>query len=662
MFGIEIDFVAIGTLINLSLSAAIAIITGSAFLYVLSRNIRNQVTWAFGALLLFVTITYAGDLGVSYSTELSDAEVWLRFQWAGIAFVPAAYVHLSHALLELTGSPSRGRRRAFAAALYLLAFVFFFLGIGGDSLVSSVQADPAPHLGAGPVFWVFVIYFAGAVLISLNFIVRARQRSLTRPMRRRMTWLLLSYIAPALAVFPFLVLAYPSVLNSPLIFYTVLAFVDSVLAVMLVAMAYPLVFLASLLPDRLVKAQMLQYLLRGPLVAIAALAVIIWIPRAGLVLGLPGDEVMPFLAVGTILLLQWGVSIVRPPLERLLIYTGDQAEIRRIHELERRLLTGTDFKQLLESILAALCDYLRVQTAFVASLGEDGPRLEWAIGLHDELSDQLIHSPELAAVTQPSAQNGEVPTLVPHGDRFLWNGFWLVPLRYENAEDPESPSSLVGIMGVATLAGATLDPDEEVVVNTLALRAAEVLEDRRLQSEVFAALEGLLPGMEATQRLRGEARYGSVEALTRPAEELLHDPNFTQFVKDALSHYWGGPKLSDSQLMGLSIVRQALAENEGNPQRALRAVLQQAIERMKPSSQRSMTTAEWILYNILEMRFIQGRKVREVALRLAMSESDLYRKQRVAIEAVATMMAEMERSSQLDENESVETYLLDGPS
>jgi hypothetical protein len=56
-----------------------------------------------------------------------------------------------------------------------------------------------------------------------------------------------------------------------------------------------------------------------------------------------------------------------------------------------------------------------------------------------------------------------------------------------------------------------------------------------------------------------------------------------------------------------------------------------------------MTTPEWVLYNILELKFLQGRKVREVARRLAMSEADLYRKQRVAIEAVARTLAEMER-------------------
>src|SRR5690606_42130362 len=79
--------------------------------------------------------------------------------------------------------------------------------------------------------------------------------------------------------------------------------------------------------------------------------------------------------------------------------------------------------------------------------------------------------------------------------------------------------------------------------------------------------------------------------------------------------------------------------------RAMRAVLQEAIENLRPEGQRSMTTAEWILYNILEMRFVQGRKVRDVALRLAMSESDLYRKQRVAIEAVTEVVAAMERAA-----------------
>jgi hypothetical protein len=74
----------------------------------------------------------------------------------------------------------------------------------------------------------------------------------------------------------------------------------------------------------------------------------------------------------------------------------------------------------------------------------------------------------------------------------------------------------------------------------------------------------------------------------------------------------------------------------------MRAILRQGIESVKPDGERKFT-AEWILYNILEMKFMQGRKVREIALRLAMSEADLYRKQRVAIEEVAKALVDMER-------------------
>ena len=69
------------------------------------------------------------------------------------------------------------------------------------------------------------------------------------------------------------------------------------------------------------------------------------------------------------------------------------------------------------------------------------------------------------------------------------------------------------------------------------------------------------------------------------------------------------------------------------------------VDRVRPEGERRFTT-EWILYNILEMKFIEGRKVREVASRLAMSEADLYRKQRVAVESVARAIAEMEEQSQ----------------
>ena len=118
----------------------------------------------------------------------------------------------------------------------------------------------------------------------------------------------------------------------------------------------------------------------------------------------------------------------------------------------------------------------------------------------------------------------------------------------------------------------------------------------------------------------------------------------------------GRSKLTTSPLLSLRVVERAAREHDGSAMKGLRTVLKEAVEHLRPDGQRQMTAPEWVLYNILELKFLQGRKVREIARRLAMSESDLYRKQRIAIEAVAQMLAEMEREELSNQkvNESVD--------
>jgi hypothetical protein len=113
-------------------------------------------------------------------------------------------------------------------------------------------------------------------------------------------------------------------------------------------------------------------------------------------------------------------------------------------------------------------------------------------------------------------------------------------------------------------------------------------------------------------------------------------------VRDALTHYWGGPKLSDSPLTGLKSVKSILDSQGGSSTKALQSVLRQAIDNLRPDDSLPSNAHEWMLYNILDLRFVQGRKIRDTAQRLALSESDLYRKQRVAIDEVARQLSIME--------------------
>jgi hypothetical protein len=209
----------------------------------------------------------------------------------------------------------------------------------------------------------------------------------------------------------------------------------------------------------------------------------------------------------------------------------------------------------------------------------------------------------------------------------------------------ENGGELLGLLGVIHLPGRSLDEEQSEALAILTERAEIALMDRRRQQQVFSTLEALTPQVEMIQRLRAAARYDGSEVLIRPGAPL-EDKTVSQWVKDALTHYWGGPKLTESPLLELEVVQQSIKDNEETPVNALRAVLRQAIDNIRPEGERRFT-GEWILYNILEMKFMEGRKVRDIAMRLAMSEADLYRKQRVAIEAVAKAIMEMENDALL---------------
>jgi hypothetical protein len=98
-------------------------------------------------------------------------------------------------------------------------------------------------------------------------------------------------------------------------------------------------------------------------------------------------------------------------------------------------------------------------------------------------------------------------------------------------------------------------------------------------------------------------------------------------------------------LLNLAVVRQVQREMGADDVRALRAVLSRAIQALRPYGEQSMTAIEWTLYNILDLKFLQGRRMSDIANRLAISESDLYRKQRAAIDEVARLLTQMERQA-----------------
>lgn len=316
-----------------------------------------------------------------------------------------------------------------------------------------------------------------------------------------------------------------------------------------------------------------------------------------------------------------------------MFHGGDRDDLQLIQTLEERLLTSGDLRDFLETVLAAVCDRLQTANAFLVTLGNEGSEMLLTLGNQDPFDKTEMPEDLVQAV---STNGGVGVKRTEYKQLFLWKDYWLVQL----CENDEEGGRLFGLLGAGRNQESMIDKDQVEALHLLARRAAMALQDREMQQKVFTSVEALTPQVDLIQRLRAAARYDGVEVLTSPITSL-DNRDLSRWVKDALSHYWGGPKLSQSPLMRLQIVQRALESHEDNPTNALRAILQDAIERVRPEGERRFT-GEWILYNILELKFMEGRKVREIAMKLSMSEADLYRKQRVAIEAVAKAIAAME--------------------
>jgi hypothetical protein len=623
--------------VNQILTAGIAITAFSLFLYALSFNLRDRVARSFALILLCVVTVFTSEALESSSTSPQVIDLFLRLEWFGIIFLPPAYLQLSDAILMTTGRPSRGRRYVFVRLTYLISAIFLVLLAYGYLLGPIVLNErPAPYLQRTLWTSIFTAYYvAFMVLAWINF-GRAYRSTLTRSGRRRMAYLLAGAAAPALGSFPYLLYGSSLAGNHPFLFWGMATVSNLLIAGLIIVMAYAVAFFGVSWPDRVVKSRLFKWIMRGPVVASAALGVMTIVRRSGELFGTIYSAAVPAVMVATVLLLEHTITLVAPLWERFIFFGRDRADLALLQNLEERLITQNDLRQFLEAVLAAVRDHLQSPAAFVAALDGEELSLVVATGSSPLLKESNL--PEALQVVNHEG-NGD-------GEEYAWGDYWLFPL-HQPPETVEGSPILLGLLGVIHQPDQVILPEQRQALSLLLHRALVALQDRRLQRSVFRSLEDLRPQVDMFQRLRAVGRYDSKASLLE--ETLPPESDMADWVRDALTHYWGGPKLTQNPLLNLQIVQQAFKEHNDSPANALRSILRQAMDNVRPDGERRFT-GEWILFNILEMKFVEGRKVREVATRLAMSEADLYRKQRVAIEEVARVILEMERQTQAHVN------------
>lgn len=610
--------------LNEIITAGIAITAIGLLLYALAFNLRDRVARSFALILLCVVIVFTADTLGSTNTRPLDIEVWLRIQWVGIIILPATYLHFSDALLATTGKPSRGKRRWAIRFSYLVSAVFLLI-LPTDSFLGSVQLvnTPAPYLQRTFLTDIFSAYYVVLMVLSWYNFARAYRRTTTSTSQRRMIYLVTGALAPAFGSFPFLLFSSEFASQHQLVFWAVAFLSNLLVSVMLVIMAYAVAFFGVSWTDRVVKARLFKWLMRGPFTASIALGLTTLVRRVSESLGYGYNALVPLTLVGSILLLEYLITLFAPLGERFLFDGDDHSELEIIRSLEARLLTRNDLNQFLEMVLAAVCDRTQAPGAYILAGENGGFELVAKTGI-SRLSDAAQAKTHLAALMDFRG------VLEP----FSLNGDYLLPLIVEQ----NGQSRQIGLMGITNIDPIRMEDDMAQALGVLTRRAVTALGDRITQQQVFQALFELSPQVDMIQSLRAAGRFDDKRLLD---EEVPVSEEMITWVKDALTHYWGGPKLTESPLLKFQVVEAALAAYEGNSANALRSVLKEAIERLRPEGERRYT-AEWILYNILDLKFLEGRKVRDIAMRLSMSEADLYRKQRVAIDMVARELLEME--------------------
>lgn len=650
-------------------------------IYIGLYNRRSQIARAYAIVLACVIGTYLGDLlaQVSEASPTSTGtDVWLRLQWIGIALIPAASLALSDSLLRTTGDASPLRRLAPKIGFVIGAIVFVLVVFTDAVAEPGLSNQGLEHLFPGPLFYPFAFYYFASIAWATYNVIEARRRSLTATSKRRMTYFAIAFAVPSLGMFPYLLPAgWPSAFPL-LIPWIAVLLVNTAVWAAITFMGYTVAYYGASAPDRVIKRRMVKYLIRGPLLAAVVITALVLSTRIEKWLDLPGIFIGLIAAATIILMAQLFIVTLQPMLDRL-IAGDDSDEVKRFQRFSERLMTTSDLTQYLENILAALCDLLRARTAFVTTCltPNDDPcatPVNLVIGnFGQESSPGALPVPHdvvrsVSALPLPNGMHGadgyvgaslngdQIDRGDPPGrvfelenDFIVWEGYWLIPLRARDSND---------VLGVMGLAARTSEPEltdeEREGVAVLVAQAARALEDAAKQRRAFEALERLVPDAVDMQRRMAET--------TNPAAPTIADferipvdnhDDFTQLVRDALSQYWGGPKLAESPLLNMRVVADAMKEENGNATRALRRVLGDAIEQLKPDDTRSFTAPEWMLYNILELKIIQGQKVRDVARKLVMSESDLYRKQRAAFDEVARIVMDMEKEARQREEASV---------
>ncbi len=609
------------------LTAGLALTTFSLFLYSLTFRIQDRLTTIFSAILFALILVFGADAFGSVITEPDILMNIIKVHWVGLLFIPTLYFHFSDALLEMTGKPSKGKRKYLGYIFILVSFALLFFLFRGDLLGELVLNEaPAPFFYRTTVMNLYLIFFFITIGLSIYNFYRAVKRTNTRTSKRRMLYLVFGALGLLFGLFPYLTFESSIGVFSTLTFWLTSSILYLTSWILLLTMTYAISFFGFSVPDREIKKRLMHWIFRGPLTASIALGLTTLIRRAATILGQDLTMLEILAMVASVVLLQHTYTLLFPKMEKILFTGKDLQELERVRRLEERLFTKHDFEQFSEIILANICDRIRVTDA-VIMLKLNGS-FERIVAVGEEAA--ILAAIQEMGDDLPNYENDKL--LYPKGSINL---ILLPSISVEN-----DPQVIPGYIAVKDLDAIELDDEQTRAVNVLLTRLRTAILDYLQQQKMLLSLDILAPQIDEMQYLLAAGRFNPLGTST----ELNNKDQVNKWTKDALSHLWGGPKLSNNALLQLNVVQERAGEMGITLTKALSSILKDLIRSLQPEGERQYTN-EWLLYNILDFKFNQNMKMRDIAKRLSLSEADLYRKQRVAVDLIAAKIINLENSS-----------------
>ena len=606
------------------LTAAVAMAAFSMLLFSLQFIRRKQIlAWSSVPLLVCIVVIYSTEALESIAMGASAHLLWKKLHWTGLIFLPSLVFFFALPLPGMTGRPAGRLGRCFAGAA-MLGSLFFTVRLWQDKLFAGIKTisnigTTMIHSSETVFFWIFcvVCLFLTFEMLNITFL-----RTKTHASRRRMLYLIVSVTGILIGSFPLLLFGSGLLISRhPIIFWTLSVIGNALVTAMVLLLAYSVTNFSVPWSDRLARLRMLEWILRGPVTASLTLWLVTMLNRTSDTLGLRVAGLNTFATVFSIIVLEYLAGLAMPFIERSSLVGLGAEDYAIFREFQGMMVFKPELETFLEALAGALCDRFQARNGFFAVMDEFG-KVDSLISVGG--SEQI---PESLTASLPAyfAENGNEP--YREDTRVIFPVISCV----------EGTSVFLGVLGLSD-PSAALDSEEGRVVLDEALdNARTVLRQRRYLTAAYQALRG-----SSASDPQNTFRSGSVlnrESLLAENSEM---ENVVAWTKDALAHYWGGPRLSDNPLLELEIVKSAAAEMNDTPINALRSVLKKALEKLRPEGERAYN-GEWILYNIIDLKFFEKEKVKDIVRRLAMSEADFYRKQKVAVEAMAKEIIRMEQ-------------------